>query len=91
MVRFCDEMRSSIITLYTSEAQNKKTISMKTKARNLNWFVPKSDDYGKRLKDCDLRIGTWNVRPLERVDVSAHLADAFIKSWAGITAIQEIE
>ena len=35
---------------------------MKTTTIPLKKIIPKVDDHGKRLKDNDLRMGTWNVR-----------------------------
>ena len=37
----------------------------------------KVDDRGERLKDYDIRIGTWNLRILHKAGASAQLA----KDW----------
>ena len=63
---------------------------MKTKTIASIKIPSKVDDHGKRFKDNDLRIGTWNVRTLHRVGASAQLADALIKCKTDITAIQEM-
>ena len=48
------------------------------------------DDLGKRKKDYDLRICTWNVRTLYRPGASSQLTAALEKYRADITAIQEM-
>ena len=56
---------------------------MKTSTVASKKFPSKIDDHGKRLKDNDLRIGTW-------LGVCDQLADAPMKCRKGITAIQEM-
>ena len=48
------------------------------------------DDHGKRLKDYDLRLGTWNVLTLHRVGASAQVADTLMKCKTAVTVIQEM-
>ena len=64
---------------------------MKAKTQEFTKITTKVDDHGKYLKDYDLRIGTWNVRTLQRVGASAQLADTLIKYKTNITAIQKMQ
>ncbi|XP_043065425.1 uncharacterized protein LOC122320881 [Drosophila ficusphila] len=48
------------------------------------------DDHGKRKKDNDLRVCTWNVRTLYRPGAAQQLADTLKKCRADIAAIQEM-
>ena len=40
---------------------------MKTTTQNFTRIPSNVDDHGRRIKDYDLRIATWNVRTLHRV------------------------
>ena len=63
---------------------------MKAKIQESIKIPPKVDYHGKRLKDYDLRTGTWNVRTQHKVGGSAQLAYALIKSRADIIVIHEM-
>ena len=60
---------------------------MKAKIQKSMKMPSNVDDHGKCIKNYDLRIGTWNIRTLHTVGVSAQLADALKKCRTDITAI----
>ena len=67
-----------------------KSTSMK-EARGTSERNPENvDDHGKRKKDNDLRVCTWNVRTLYRPGAAQQLADTLNELKADITAIQEM-
>lgn len=63
---------------------------MRDTRRASDWIPYNVDDHGKRKKDYDLRVCTWNVRTLYRPGAAQQLADALTKCKADITAIQEM-
>ena len=63
---------------------------MKSKTQKFIRIPSNIDDHGKRIKDYDLLIGTWNVQTFHRLGASAQLADALKKCRTDITAIQEM-
>lgn len=67
-----------------------KHYPLKTEAKNTNWIFSEVYDHGKRLKDNDLKIGTWYVRRPYRVGATAQLGDALSKCRADNTTIQEM-
>ena len=47
-------------------------------------ILSKVDEHCKRLKDNDLRIGTWNIRTLHRIGAS-HIVNVLMKCRTDIT------
>ena len=72
----------------TSLPRKKPLVTNRPNASERN--DPTVDDPGKRSKDNDFRICTWNVRTLNRPHAADQLAEALDCYKADITAIQEV-
>ena len=65
-------------------------IKIKTKKQVSKETAFNEDNDGKRIKDYELRVCTWNIRTLNRDGASAKQAETLTECGADITAIQEI-